>query len=144
MPMDSEDIATRVCMGNVLRRKSASSVEVSEGEVAHGADIVIPISGLRSVAGRVEAVEDGHAPAHATVTLLYADDREQARKAAIDNEGIFRFEYVPEDSYILRVSDAKDEAEGEGKVRMYSEREIPLHERSEQKEDAKHTQCCTG
>jgi hypothetical protein len=131
MPMDSEDIAPRVCLGNVLRRKSASSVEVSEGEVAHGADIVIPISGLRSVGGRVEAVEDGHAPAHATVTLLYADDREQARRAAIDNEGIFRFEYVPEDSYILRVSDAKDEAEGEGKERMYLEKEIPLHVRSD-------------
>ena len=131
MPIDSEDIAPRVCLGNVLRRKAATSIKVSEGEIAHGADIVIPISGLRSVGGRVEAVEDGHAPAHATVTLLYADDREQARKAPIDNEGSFRFEYVPEDSYILRVSDAKDEAEQEGKERLYSEKEIALHVRSD-------------
>jgi hypothetical protein len=131
MPIESEDIAPRVCLGNVLRRKEASSIKVSEGEVAHGADIVIPISGLRSVSGHVEAVEDGHPPSHATVTLLYADDREQARKASIDNDGSFRFEYVAEDSYILRVSEAKDEAEGEGKARMYPEKEMPLHVRSD-------------
>ena len=131
MPIDSEDIAPRVCMGNVLRRKSATSIKVSEGELAPGADIVIPISGLRSVGGRVEAVVDGHAPSHATVTLLYADDHEQARKATTDSDGSFRFEYVPEDSYILRVSDAKDEAEGEGSERLYSDKETPLHVRSD-------------
>jgi len=129
MPVDSEDIAPRVCLGNVLRRKTASSIKVSEGEVARGADIVIPVSGLRTVGGRVEAMEDGHAPSHATVTLLYADDREQARKASIDGDGSFRFEYVPEDSYTLRVSKAKDDVE-EGSnrsERLYSEKEIPLY-----------------
>lgn len=131
MPVDSEDIAPRVCLGNVLRRKAANSIKVSEGEIAHGADIVIPVSGLRTVAGRVEAVEDGHALSHATVTLLYADDREQARKASIDSDGTFRFEYVPEDSYILRVSEAKDDAEGEGNERGYSEKEMPLHVHSD-------------
>jgi hypothetical protein len=134
MPIESEDIAPRVCLGNVLRRKAATSIKVTEGEIAHGADIVIPISGLRTVSGHVEAVEDGHAPSHATVTLLYADDHEQARKASIDADGIFRFEYVPEDSYILRVSEAKDEAEGEGsdrKERLYVEKEIALHVHSD-------------
>jgi len=131
MPIDSEDIAPRVCMGNVLRRKAATSIKVNEGETVRGADIVIPVSGLRTLAGRVEAVEDGHSPAHATVTLLYADDSEQARKVAIDNDGSFRFEYVPEDSYILRVTDAKDDAEGEGSERLYAEKEMPLHVRSD-------------
>jgi hypothetical protein len=129
MPIDSEDVAPRVCLGNVLRRKAASAIKVSEGEIAHGADIVIPISGLRSIAGQVEAVQDGHRISHATVTLLYADDREQARKSSIDGDGSFRFEYVPEDSYILRVSEAKDDADGEqsGSEHTYSEREIALH-----------------
>lgn len=131
MPIDSEDIAPRVCLGNVVRRKAATSIKVTEGEIARGADIVIPISGLRTVSGRVEAVEDGHALAHATVTLLYADDREQARKAPIDSDGNFRFEYVPEDSYILRVTEAKDDAEAEGSERAYSEKEMPLHVRSD-------------
>lgn len=131
MPIDSEDIAPRVCLGNVLRRKAATSIKVTEGEVARGADIVIPVSGLRTVSGRVEAVEDGHAVSHATVTLMYADDREQARRASLDSDGIFRFEYVPEDSYILRVSEAKDDAEGEGSERAYSEKEMHLHVRSD-------------
>jgi hypothetical protein len=131
MPIDSEDIAPRVCLGNVLRRKAASTIKVSEGEIAQGADIVIPLAGLRTVSGHVEAVDDGHAPAHATVTLLYADDREQARKASVDSEGGFRFEYVPEDSYFLRVSEAKDEAEGEGRERLYREKEIALHVHSD-------------
>jgi hypothetical protein len=131
MPIESEDVAPRVCLGNVTRRKTASSIKVSEGEIAHGVDIVIPVSGLRSVGGRVEAVEDGHAPSHATVTLLYADDRERARKASIDSDGTFRFEYVSEDNYILRVSDAKDESEEEGKERLYSEKEIALHVHSD-------------
>jgi len=106
---------------------------VSEGELTRGADIVIPISGLRSIAGHIEAVQDGHPLSHATVALLYADDREQARKGSIDNDGTFRFEYVPEDSYILRVSEAKDETEGEqsGSERTYSEKEIALHVHSD-------------
>ena len=131
MPIDSEDIAPRVCLGNALRRKTATSIKVSEGEVAHGADIVIPISGLRSVAGHIDAMQDGHALSHATVTLLYADDREQARKAEIDKDGSFRFEYVPEENYILRVTDAKDESEGDSGEKLYSDREIPLHVHSD-------------
>jgi len=131
MPIDSEDIAPRVCLGNAFRKKAASSITVSEGEVVRGADIVIPVSGLRNVSGHVDAVQDGHSIAHATVTLLYADDREQARKGSIDSDGSFRFEYVPEDSYILRVSEAKDEAEGEANERLYLEKEIPLHVRSD-------------
>lgn len=127
IPLDSEDIAPRMCMGNVSRRKAASSIKVAEGEILRGADIVIPVSGLRTVGGRVEAVDDGHAPSHAIVTLLYADDREQARKASIDSDGSFRFEYVPEDSYILRVSEAKDDPEGEASERSYSEKELLLH-----------------
>lgn len=131
MPIDSEDIAPRVCLGNVHRRKAASSIKVSEGEIAHGADLVVPISGLRNITGHVEAVQDGHPIPHATVTLLYADDREQARKGSVDSDGSFRFEYVPEDSYILRVSEAKDEAQEQGNERLYLEKEMPLQVRSD-------------
>jgi hypothetical protein len=38
---------------------------------------------------------------------------------------------VSEDNYILRVSDAKDESEEEGKERLYSEKEIALHVHSD-------------
>ena len=143
MPIESEDVAPRVCMGNVLRRKNATSIKVGEGEIAHGADIVIPLSGMHTVAGRIEAASDGHAPSQATVVLLYADDREPARKTPMDKDGSFSFEYVPEDNYILRVSDAEDageESNSEGDsaaasgkpvapavARKYLDRSMPLH-----------------
>jgi hypothetical protein len=114
MPIDSEDVAPRVCLGNAVRRKDATTVKVSDAETARGADIVIPLSGMHTITGRVEAAADGHAPSRATVTLLYADDREPARKMAMDKDGSFSFEYVPGDNYILQVSDAEDAAEDGG------------------------------
>ncbi len=143
MPIDSEDVAPRVCLGNVFRRKNATPLKVGEGETARGADIVIPLSGMHAVAGHIEAGADGHAPSQATVTLLYADDREPARKTPMDKDGSFSFEYVPEDNYILRVSDAEDAGQeniptgiphaAAGKTnapqvaRKYLDREMPLH-----------------
>jgi len=111
MPIESEDVAPQVCLGNVFRRKSATTVKVGDGETARGEDIVIPLSGMHSVEGRVEAAQDGLPPSHATVTLLFADDHEEARKISIDKDGGFLFEYVPEDNYILRVSDAADDVQ---------------------------------
>jgi hypothetical protein len=143
MPIDSEGVAPRVCLGNVFRRKNATPLKVGEGETAHGADIVIPLSGMHTVAGHIEAAADGRAPSQATITLLYADDREPARKAPMDKDGSFSFEYVPEDNYILRVSDAEDAGAENGSdsdsaaasgetsaprvARKYLGREMPLH-----------------
>jgi hypothetical protein len=143
MPVDSEDVALRVCNGNVFRRKNAAIVKVSTGETVHGIDIEIPLSGLHTISGRVEAVADGHPPSQATVTLLYADDREPARKMAIDKDGSFLFEYVPEDNYVLRVSDAADSADddassGDGQrspvARRYLSKEMPLRVQSDLKD----------
>ena len=86
MPIDSEDVAPHVCLGNTFGAKNATTVKVSDAETARGADIVIPLSGMHTVAGRVEAAADGHAPSQATVTLLYADDREPASKNS-DGQG---------------------------------------------------------
>lgn len=142
MPIESEDVAPHVCLGNTVRRKDATTLKVSDAETARGADIVIPLSGMHTVAGRVEAAIDGHAPSQATVTLLYADDHEPARKMAMDKDGSFSFEYVAEDNYILRVSDAEDAAEDSGGsdpgdagsksetpqiARHYLNKDIPIH-----------------
>jgi len=114
MPIESEDVAPRVCFGNVFRRKNATSVKMNDGDTARGHDIVIPLSGMHSISGHVDAVADGHPPSQATVSLLFADDNEPARKTAIDKDGSFSFEYVPEDNYVLRVSDAEDAPEDGG------------------------------
>lgn len=141
LPVESEDAAPAICLGNTLRKKNAATVKVNAGETAKGEEIVIPLTGLHTLAGRVEAASDGHAPTKATVHLLYADDREEARKTATLEDGSFSFSYVAEDKYILQVSDAEDNAEkgsaadsGDtsgsaataGTTKRYAAKEIPL------------------
>jgi len=141
MPADEESAAPRVCLGDVFRRKNAKTVKVGAGETAAGIDIEIPLSGLHAVSGAVTALADGHPIKHGTVRLLYADDREKARETALLEDGSYSLEYVPEDKYILQVSDAQDEEQnaavtGQGdaqketaptvSVRRYADKEIPL------------------
>ncbi len=108
-PIGSQDSAPRICLGNTFRRKDATIVKVHAGESASGADIVIPLGGLHSVAGTVSTLADGHAVGHGKVRLLYADDREKARETTLLEDGSFRFEYVPEGKYIVQVSVAQDQ-----------------------------------
>ncbi len=108
MPSGSQDSAPRVCLGNTFRKKDASTVKVQAGETASGADIVIPLSGLHTVAGTVTALADGHALGRGTVRLLDANDREKARETSILDDGSFSLQYVAEGKYILAVSGAQD------------------------------------
>lgn len=108
MPTDTEQAAARVCLGNVFRRKKAKSLKVGAGETAAGNDIEIPLSGLHTIAGDVSALADGHPLPHATVSLLYADDREPTRETSVLEDGSFSLQYVPEGNYILKVSGAQD------------------------------------
>jgi hypothetical protein len=57
----------------------------------------------------VEGLADAHPIAHGTVRLLYADDREPARQADLDENGDYEFDYVPEGKYILTITGAHDE-----------------------------------
>jgi hypothetical protein len=140
MPSGGHDDAFRVCLGNTFRIKDAKTVKVQAGEVAGGADIEIPLSGLHTVAGTVTALADGHALGHATVRLLYADDREKARETSLLEDGSFSFEYVPEGKYILQVSGAQDaepkdsqSAPGDAQTMApkpplhYTDKELPLN-----------------
>jgi hypothetical protein len=108
LPIESQDVAPRVCLGNTPRQKNAGTLKVQAGEIIRGADIIIPLSGSHTVSGTVTAFTDGHPLGHATVRMLYADDREKARETSLLDDGSFSFEYVPEGSYILQVSGAKD------------------------------------
>jgi hypothetical protein len=104
MPLDSEDAAPRVCLGNTFRTKDAKTVKVGAGEIANGVDIEIPLDGVHTVSGKITALADAHPIPHATLRLLYADDHEQAREVTSDDDGSFTFEYVPEGKYIVQVS----------------------------------------
>ena len=135
-PLSDENTTTQVCLGNVLRRKKATSVKVESGERAADQDIVIPLSGLYTVSGTVSVLADGHAPTHAQVHLLYADDRTVMRQVSMDNDGSFLFQFVPQDNYILSVTNARDRSDkdsdndpgssGHGDTRTYANKEVPL------------------
>ncbi len=108
MPVDNEDAAPAICLGDTFRKKDATITKLAAGEILNGVDILIPLSGLHTVSGTVTALADGHTPAHAKIRLLYADDREAARELSINDDGTFTFEYVPEGKYILQVTGAED------------------------------------
>jgi hypothetical protein len=138
LPTDSEDAASRVCLGDVFRRKDAQSVKVAAGEIADGVDIEIPLSGLHTVTGTVSAIRDGHPVAHGAVRLLYADDREKARETPLQDDGAFSMEYVPEGKYILAVTGAHDEEQNGSPAgqsndakpivtQVYADKEIPIN-----------------
>ena len=142
MPTDTEQAASRVCLGNVYRRKEAKSVKVAAAEIAAGADIEIPMSGLHKVSGTVQALADGHSITHGTVRMLYADDREPARETSLDDNGDYEFDYVPDGKYILTISGAQDDEKkenGPGKgdqqeqttqsapARVYADKEMSLN-----------------
>ncbi len=141
LPMDAQESAPRICLGNTYRVKDAKTVKVQAGEIATGADIVVPLSGLHTVAGTVSAFADGHALKNSSVLLLYADDREKARETKTLDDGSFSFADLPEDSYILQVfggqdaqkpdSDAVSEdsdsaASKAATVQSYAQKELPL------------------
>jgi hypothetical protein len=138
MPTEAEAAAPRVCLGNVFRKKEATTVKVGAGETAGGTDIEIPLSGLHTVSGAVTALADGHPITHGSMWLLYADDRERARETNLQEDGAFSFEYVPEGKYILQASGAHDEEQknvisGQGQTeartettRTYADKEIPI------------------
>lgn len=111
LPERDEASAPHICLGGTFRKSNAASVKVSAGEVRNGADIVIPLTGMSTISGSVTVAADGHAPNQATVRLLYADNREEARTRTIRSDGSYSFSDVPADNYILQVTDAVDRTE---------------------------------
>ncbi|MGB6830817.1 MAG: carboxypeptidase-like regulatory domain-containing protein [Terracidiphilus sp.] len=112
LPVKDEDASPKFCYGGGFRIDKSEPVKVSAGETHTGVDIVLPLDGLFTVAGNITAGTDAHAPSQATVHLLYADDREEARQTAMLKDGSFSFDYVPAGSYILQVTNAQDIAAG--------------------------------
>jgi hypothetical protein len=110
LPVKDEDASPEFCFGGGFRISKAEIVKVSAGETHTGVDIVLPLDGLFTVAGNITAGTDAHTPSQATVHLLYADDREEARHTAMLKDGTFNFDYVPAGNYILQVTNAQDVA----------------------------------
>jgi hypothetical protein len=110
LPVKDEGASPQFCFGGGFRIDKAETVKVSAGETHIGVDIVLPLDGLFTVAGNITAGTDAHAPSQATVHLLYADDRVEARQTAMLKDGSFSLAYVPAGNYILQVTNAQDAA----------------------------------
>ena len=94
-----------------LRAATARNVAVLNGDTM----FQVPLGKLRTVSGNVAAAADGHAVNLGTVTLSPQDDPEETRSTEIEEDGRFRFLYVPAGDYVLRTEDAAD---GESKVQL--------------------------
>jgi len=94
-------------LGDTLHWKDAKAVELGVGEEKGGVDVTIPVQGLHTVAGTVEARSDGHRINAGTVRLTGVDDTSFDRKVAV-NDGEFEFDFVPQGKYIVSIDGARD------------------------------------
>jgi hypothetical protein len=98
-----------VYAGGALRTSKAQAVEVDAAGAAKDADIVIPLSRLHTIRGQVLLKSSNQPPVNANVQLLYADTKEELRSIYAP-DGQFEFDYVPEDSFILRAAAGSEAA----------------------------------
>jgi hypothetical protein len=94
--------------GGTARRRDATPFRLGPGEERTAEDITIPLGKLRTVSGVVTAERDGHVINGGSVLLTDPDDKVTVVEGQIEHDGIFRFEFVPEGNYILRVTNAAD------------------------------------
>ena len=106
LPGDNQPGSPQVCLGNVFRKRDARTVSPAAGETVNGADIVISLKAIHSVAGSIVQAITNQSPSRANLHLLFADDREEAMSVNMFDDGTFLFPFVAEGSYILQVTDA--------------------------------------
>jgi len=106
VPGDNQGSSPQICLGNVFRKRDARTVEVSAGESATGADIVVPLKAIHQLGGTLREAVGEQVPIKATLRLLYPDDRETAMTVSAFYDGSYLFPFVPKGTYVLQVSDA--------------------------------------
>lgn len=140
---DAGTYTIAVYTGGALRPTSAKPFALKLGEERPGEDIVLPLSKLYKVQGVVTAQRDGHVVNHATLSLVFADDKSAVGTTSIGKgETNFSFPFVPEGDYLLRVSSAEDVrfedvSNGPGVIppthselhtlQSYGSTEVPIH-----------------
>ena len=88
-----------VYSGGVLREKDVKPIEVGPGEDVDGVDLVFPIDNLHLVSGTVTAKADNHPLNAGMVYLKDPETKAMVRHTQIEEDGSFRFNYVPEGHY---------------------------------------------
>jgi hypothetical protein len=113
--------ALAVYSGGVFREKEIKPIEVGPGDEVDGVDIVFPVDNLHLVSGTVSAKTDNHSINAGWVNLKDAETKATQRSTKIEEDGSFKFNYVPEGLYELatvRVGDANKNAPEDAVVQM--------------------------
>jgi hypothetical protein len=97
-----------VFSGGVFREKDIKPIQVGAGEDVDGIDLVFPIDNLHVVSGTVTAKTDNHSVNSAWVSLKDPETKAMLRSTMIEEDGSFKFNYIPEGQYELEVSHAGD------------------------------------
>jgi len=108
--------------GGVFREKEIKPIEISPGDEIDGVDIVFPIDSLHVVSGTVVAKTDAHPLNHAWVSLLDAETKDTLRRTQLEEDGSFKFNYVPEGPYALLTNHAgdMDKSNGDAVAQMFN------------------------
>jgi hypothetical protein len=121
-----------IYFGDGIRPRDGKIIKLKEGEQSNGNTIEIPLARLHSISGTVLSEETGAPINQADVELHNADDDSTCTVTAINSAtGQFRFPYVAEGEYTLKVRKAADVAPGsrshdEKPLRTYAEASQPL------------------
>jgi hypothetical protein len=94
--------------GGVLREKDIKPIEVGTGDDVDGVDLIFPVDNLHLISGTVTAKMDNHPLNAGVVYLKDAETKALVRHTRIEEDGSFKFNYVPEGKYQLATSRAGD------------------------------------
>jgi hypothetical protein len=97
-----------VYSGGVSREKEIKPIEVGPGDEIDGVDLVFPVDNLHLVSGTVTAKTDSHPVNAGWVGLRDPETKATLRHTKIEEDGSFKFNYVPEGKYKLVTSRAGD------------------------------------
>jgi len=103
MHMNTGDMLM-VYSGGAMREKDVKPIELKTGEQRDDVEVIFPLSGLHAISGSVVAKSDNHAVNAGMVELEDPDTKAQVRMAMIGQDGAFRFNYVPDGTYVLKAS----------------------------------------
>ncbi len=134
--------ALDVYSGGVFREKDIKPIEVGLGDEIDGIDIVFPVDNLHTVSGTVVAKTDSHPLNNGTVHLDDPETKGWLRMTKIEDDGTFKFNYVPEGQYVLSAwgGDVDKSAPGGAFVQMmhptilkkYQDASLPLDVKGDQ------------
>ena len=97
-----------VYSGGALREGDIKPIELADRGIQDDIKIIFPLSGLRTISGRILAESDQHAVNSATIELQDPNSHFALRIGTIGADGTFTLHYVPDGTYVLKVPGAAD------------------------------------